>query len=137
MTKPKDGATEKQQWKLNGEHQFDVHSPLDEENKNDLQEWVDDGQLVGLVDEACGGIIGYINEAHADRIASHLNEREALLAVAEAAQASCKAAADCLPISGNTNHLDTLYYKAKLIAIDEAAASLSNALAKLREVQKT
>lgn len=42
---------------------------------------------------------------------------------------ACRAAADCLPPSGN-GPLDALYYKAKLMAIDEAAAKCSAAIAK-------
>lgn len=45
----------------------------------------------------------------------------------EACEAACRAAADCLPPSGE-GELDAMYYKAKLQAIDEAAAKCSAAL---------
>lgn len=48
-------------------------------NVEDLQKWVDSNELDGLVDEEQGGIIGYINKAHADRIAAQLNQRNELL----------------------------------------------------------
>lgn len=46
---------------------------LDEDNTTDLQKWVDGGDLFALVDEKEGGIIGYINHAHAERIMNLLN----------------------------------------------------------------
>lgn len=50
---------------------------LDEEtNKPDLQKWVENDELVGLVDEECGGIIGYVNPAHADKLYSILNAQK-------------------------------------------------------------
>ncbi len=38
---------------------------LDEKNENDLQKWIRENNLVGLVDEELGGIIGYTVYAHA------------------------------------------------------------------------
>lgn len=47
---------------------------LDEEiNKPDLQEWVDNDFMVGLIDEESGGIIGYVNRNHVDKLYSLLN----------------------------------------------------------------
>jgi hypothetical protein len=55
-----------------------------------------------------------------------VEQRDALLA---ACKAACAAAADCLPPTGE-RPLDPLYYKAKLMAIDAAAAQCSAAIAK-------
>lgn len=56
-----------------GEPPFSVHDMMDDANRNDLLRWVADDALVGLVDESCGGIIGYVHRDHADRIAALLN----------------------------------------------------------------
>jgi hypothetical protein len=56
------------------EPQFSIHDLFGEENRSDLQKWVDQDELVGLVDESCGGIIGYINRHHAERIVEALNK---------------------------------------------------------------
>lgn len=53
-------------------HPFNAQ-PLDVENQRDLALWVKQGALVALVDDAAGGIIGYVHQAHADRIAGLLN----------------------------------------------------------------
>lgn len=50
------------------------YQDLDEDNKNDLLKWVADDELMGLIDEEKGGIIGYINHKHVNRIAEMLNE---------------------------------------------------------------
>lgn len=48
---------------------------LDEEtNIPDLQNWVDKRELVGVVDEEQGGIIGYVNQGHADMLYTILND---------------------------------------------------------------
>lgn len=50
---------------------------LDEEtNIPDLKNWVEERQLVGLVDEECGGIIGYVNPAHAEKLYKLLNSQK-------------------------------------------------------------
>ncbi len=55
------------------EDQFSIQD-LDEGNKTDLEKWIYEDQLLGLIDEETGGIIGYINHAHAKRIMVMLNE---------------------------------------------------------------
>lgn len=50
------------------------YQDLDEDNVNDLQKWVGNNDLWGLIDEKEGGIIGYINHGHIDRIAGILNQ---------------------------------------------------------------
>lgn len=53
---------------------------LDEEtNIPDLQRWVNERQLNGLVDETKGGIIGYIHQEHSDKISGMLNDNQKLL----------------------------------------------------------
>ncbi len=48
---------------------------LDEEiNIPDLQNWVNDRVLVGIVDDESGGIIGYVNREHADKLYTILNK---------------------------------------------------------------
>lgn len=48
---------------------------LDEEtNIPDLQNWVDHRQLVGLVDEEHGGIVGYFNRGHEEEFFKILNK---------------------------------------------------------------
>lgn len=51
-----------------------------------------------------------------------------------ACEAACRVAADCLPPSGE-GELDPLYYKAKLLAIDEAASKCSAAILKAKGQQ--
>jgi hypothetical protein len=46
---------------------FSEHE-LDSDNRQDLRTWADRGELVGLVEERNGGIIGYLNRVHAQRI---------------------------------------------------------------------
>ena len=57
---------EKQFWNLN----------LDEKNKQDLQKWIDEDKMVGIVNEENGGIIGYINKGHINKILKKLNKME-------------------------------------------------------------
>lgn len=53
---------------------FDVHENMEQENLNDLATSAEAGELVGLVDESCGGIVGYvIGDAHAHRLVDLLN----------------------------------------------------------------
>lgn len=49
------------------------YQDLDEVNKIDLQNWVDTDQMEGLICEESGGIVGYINSAHVDKITAKLN----------------------------------------------------------------
>jgi len=45
----------------------------EKERLEDLLEWAANDELVGLVDEAEGGIIGYIHKTHITRITKELN----------------------------------------------------------------
>jgi len=56
------------------ESRFTQYDMLNEENWSDLQKWVDNEELVALVDEEEGGIIGYINPVHMDKILNLLNK---------------------------------------------------------------
>ena len=56
-----------------GDYPFSAWELDRDTNLTDLQKWVDDNNLVGLVDESQSGIIGYVSRAHAERIASLLN----------------------------------------------------------------
>ena len=47
---------------------------LDDLNKEHLEIWVAEDQMEGLVDEESGGIIGYINRAHIDKLYTILNK---------------------------------------------------------------
>jgi len=62
------------------QYAYDAENPrfsfqeLDEDtNIPDLQKWVDERKLVGVVDEEKGGIIGYINHEHEDMLYQVLN----------------------------------------------------------------
>lgn len=44
-----------------------------EDNLPDLEKWVKEDKMVALIDEEMGGIIGYINQDHIDRITAILN----------------------------------------------------------------
>lgn len=55
-----------------GEHDF-YHQDLDDSNMKDAKEWFDKGEMVGIVSEKHGGIIGYIHHQNADDIISILN----------------------------------------------------------------
>jgi len=46
----------------------------EEDNKPDLQNWVNNDELFALVDENKGGIIGYINKEHITEIVDLLNK---------------------------------------------------------------
>lgn len=46
---------------------------LDETNIDNLNDSIDKEELIGLIDEETGGIIGYINTVHAKRIMDALN----------------------------------------------------------------
>lgn len=63
-----------------GDHPFSAMEMDLDGNLTDLQKSVDDGDLVAIVDEAAGGIIGYVNRAHSDRIAGLLNYAAAICA---------------------------------------------------------
>jgi len=41
---------------------------LDEDNKTDLQKWINDDKLIGLADDKAGGIIGYISRDHIEKL---------------------------------------------------------------------
>lgn len=58
---------------MNQESRFDWMDLDDETNIPDLQEWVDERELVGLIDEEKGGIIGYINHFHIEEVVGILN----------------------------------------------------------------
>lgn len=51
--------------------------PLSERNIEDLNQWVNDDALTGIVDEDAGGIVGYLNETHVDTVLDLLNQTEA------------------------------------------------------------
>ncbi|KAF2423622.1 MULTISPECIES: hypothetical protein [Bacillus] len=55
-----------------GDHAF-YHQDLEEPNVKDAKKWLENGELVGIVSEIHGGIIGYIHADHADDIVSILN----------------------------------------------------------------
>jgi len=55
-----------------GEPPFSVQD-LEEENVEDLQDWVNEDALLAIVSEEAGGIIGYIQKDHADFVAGALN----------------------------------------------------------------
>ncbi len=55
------------------EPRFDLQDLDEETNIPDLQKWVNDRALVGLIDEQRAGIIGYINAEHIDEITGLLN----------------------------------------------------------------
>lgn len=46
---------------------------LDERNISDLMEWINTDELEAIIDENNGGIIGYINITHSNRINKILN----------------------------------------------------------------
>ena len=58
----------------NEELQFDSQDIDEQDNLPDLQNWVDNNEMDALIDESYGGIIGYINKAHINRITSLLNK---------------------------------------------------------------
>lgn len=47
---------------------------LTDENYKDLQTWIKNEKVIGLVDEKMGGIIGYIHKVHSDEIIKNLNK---------------------------------------------------------------
>ena len=55
-----------------GNHDF-YHQDLEDMNMKDAKEWLDKDELVGIVSEIHGGIIGYIHRGHADDITTILN----------------------------------------------------------------
>lgn len=53
---------------------FNLHEDVDRGNLDGLARWAENDELVGLVDESCGGIVGYIKDAAtARRLADLLN----------------------------------------------------------------
>jgi len=50
------------------------YQELEEVNIIDLKKWTDEEVLSALIDENCGGIIGYVHADHIDRIVGKLNE---------------------------------------------------------------
>lgn len=63
------------QWKTKNpdESLFQLHELMDDENSMDAIRWLADDKLTGLVCETDGGIIGYVHEAHAQRVMYLLN----------------------------------------------------------------
>jgi hypothetical protein len=55
-----------------GDHDF-YHQDLEGMNVKDAKEWLDKDELVAIVSEIHGGIIGYIHRSHADDITTILN----------------------------------------------------------------
>lgn len=55
-----------------GDHDF-TSQELDEMNIEDATQWLTKGEMVGIVSEIHGGIIGYIHNDHADDFVSVLN----------------------------------------------------------------
>lgn len=55
-----------------GEHPF-FHQDLEVENVHDAKEWLNKNELVAIVSEKHGGIIGYVHQAHADDVVTVLN----------------------------------------------------------------
>lgn len=55
-----------------GDHDF-FHQELEQENVSDAKEWLDNDEMVGIVSELHGGIIGYFHREHADEIVTVLN----------------------------------------------------------------
>jgi hypothetical protein len=55
-----------------GDHAF-YHQDLEESNIADAQEWLSGGEMVGIVSEIHGGIIGYVHVENADDITTVLN----------------------------------------------------------------
>jgi hypothetical protein len=55
-----------------GDHDF-YQLELEEMNTNDAKEWLDKNELVSIVSEIHGGIIGYIHRDHVDDITTVLN----------------------------------------------------------------
>ena len=48
---------------------------MDEMNKNHCRDWLDNDKMEALVDENCGGIIGYISRGHIAKVIKLLNKR--------------------------------------------------------------
>jgi len=55
------------------EKRFDVWE-LTKENKKDLDSWINENRLIGIIDDVEGGIIGYIHDKHARNIINQLNK---------------------------------------------------------------
>lgn len=71
------GLTKKEDQKIadaypGGDHTF-YHQDLDESNITDAENWFVGGEMVGIVSEVHGGIIGYVHLEHADDITTVLN----------------------------------------------------------------
>lgn len=60
-------------WQDAGLPPFAVHEVMGEDNIADARRWLDMDEMAGLVEERNGGIIGYINRAHVERIVGLLN----------------------------------------------------------------
>lgn len=48
---------------------------MEEMNVNDAKDWLKEGQLLALVSEEAGGIIGYIHQDYAEDVATVLSLR--------------------------------------------------------------
>lgn len=57
----------------NGTLPFSTLHAMDNDQTCDALKWLVGDDLIPLVDEATGGIIGYVHRIHADRIAALLN----------------------------------------------------------------
>lgn len=55
-----------------GDHVF-YQQDLEESNELDAKEWLEQGELVAIVSEVHGGIIGYVHNEHAQDITTVLN----------------------------------------------------------------
>ncbi|OJT66901.1 hypothetical protein [Bacillus licheniformis] len=55
-----------------GDHNFS-HQELDEMNIKDARHWIEKGEMVAIVSEIHGGIVGYIHKGHADDFVTILN----------------------------------------------------------------
>lgn len=53
---------------------FTLQEDLDLENIQDILIWIAHGEMIAIVDETVGGIVGYVNQAHAERIYQILNK---------------------------------------------------------------
>lgn len=55
-----------------GDHTF-YSQDLENMNKKDAQDWIQNDEMKAIVSELHGGIIGYVHQAHANDITTILN----------------------------------------------------------------
>ncbi|MCA1066170.1 hypothetical protein QTG56_25110 (plasmid) [Rossellomorea sp. AcN35-11] len=72
LTGFKDDAKIAEHYGENDDHPF-TYQDLEELNVKDAKEWLDDGEMVGIVSEVHGGIIGYVHKIHAADVTTILN----------------------------------------------------------------